>query len=226
MNFFPNGPDSSTLGLSPMSPSSTLSDSGHGLDVRGAEGAWNSGMIGSPLPPNGDYYGMASPATGENDSYGANDSYGGLASPPPPPSTGNSSDAGGTSCTLLGGSRGRDLGNNGERNSGGSSSSGASTHGAASGANDEGTAGGTKRRGPRTTIKAKQLEILKTAFSNTPKPTRHIRETLAAETGLNMRVIQVRIPREESFPENCRKEWENSLLFGMPFMDSLLFFLP
>lgn len=50
---------------------------------------------------------------------------------------------------------------------------------------------GNKRRGPRTTIKAKQLEILKSAFAATPKPTRHIREQLAAETGLNMRVIQV-----------------------------------
>merc|ERR1712088_1193953 len=51
--------------------------------------------------------------------------------------------------------------------------------------------GGTKRRGPRTTIKAKQLEILKLAFDQTPKPTRHIRETLAKDTGLPMRVIQV-----------------------------------
>ena len=51
---------------------------------------------------------------------------------------------------------------------------------------------GGKRRGPRTTIKAKQLEVLKTAFSQTPKPTRHIREQLAKETGLSMRVIQVR----------------------------------
>lgn len=50
---------------------------------------------------------------------------------------------------------------------------------------------GTKRRGPRTTIKAKQLETLKAAFNATPKPTRHIREQLAQETGLNMRVIQV-----------------------------------
>ncbi|NXI46211.1 LHX5 protein, partial [Galbula dea] len=50
---------------------------------------------------------------------------------------------------------------------------------------------GTKRRGPRTTIKAKQLETLKAAFAATPKPTRHIREQLAQETGLNMRVIQV-----------------------------------
>ncbi|KAF1670219.1 LIM/homeobox protein Lhx5, partial [Pygoscelis papua] len=48
-----------------------------------------------------------------------------------------------------------------------------------------------RRRGPRTTIKAKQLETLKAAFAATPKPTRHIREQLAQETGLNMRVIQV-----------------------------------
>lgn len=48
-----------------------------------------------------------------------------------------------------------------------------------------------KRRGPRTTIKATQLEILKSAFVTTPKPSRHIREQLAQETGLTMRVIQV-----------------------------------
>jgi len=52
-----------------------------------------------------------------------------------------------------------------------------------------------KRRGPRTTIKAKQLETLKAAFAATPKPTRHIREQLAQETGLNMRVIQVSLYR-------------------------------
>ena len=57
---------------------------------------------------------------------------------------------------------------------------------------DGGEGSGGKRRGPRTTIKAKQLEVLKTAFSQTPKPTRHIREQLAKETGLSMRVIQVR----------------------------------
>lgn len=61
-------------------------------------------------------------------------------------------------------------------------------------ANDENQPGGTKRRGPRTTIKAKQLETLKAAFAATPKPTRHIREQLANETGLNMRVIQVSGP--------------------------------
>lgn len=59
---------------------------------------------------------------------------------------------------------------------------------------------GAKRRGPRTTIKAKQLETLKAAFAATPKPTRHIREQLAQETGLNMRVIQVPPPPPGSVP--------------------------
>ncbi|CAH1801750.1 unnamed protein product [Owenia fusiformis] len=58
------------------------------------------------------------------------------------------------------------------------------------GEGQDNSAGG-KRRGPRTTIKAKQLETLKSAFTATPKPTRHIREQLAKETGLSMRVIQV-----------------------------------
>merc|ERR1719216_56282 len=49
----------------------------------------------------------------------------------------------------------------------------------------------SKRRGPRTTIKAKQLEVLRNVFSQTPKPTRLMREPLAKETGLPMRVIQV-----------------------------------
>ncbi|NXL04318.1 LHX1 protein, partial [Mesembrinibis cayennensis] len=71
---------------------------------------------------------------------------------------------------------------------------------------------GAKRRGPRTTIKAKQLETLKAAFAATPKPTRHIREQLAQETGLNMRVIQVprppratgqRVPGSGHGPARC-----------------------
>ncbi|KFV77396.1 LIM/homeobox protein Lhx5 [Dryobates pubescens] len=61
---------------------------------------------------------------------------------------------------------------------------------------------GTKRRGPRTTIKAKQLETLKAAFAATPKPTRHIREQLAQETGLNMRVIQVGQPQPTPLPHH------------------------
>lgn len=48
-----------------------------------------------------------------------------------------------------------------------------------------------KRRGPRTNITAKQLEMLKNIFQQNPKPTRLIREQLAKDTNLSMRVIQV-----------------------------------
>lgn len=48
---------------------------------------------------------------------------------------------------------------------------------------------GAKR--PRTTITAKQLETLKNAYKNSPKPARHVREQLSSETGLDMRVVQV-----------------------------------
>ena len=48
-----------------------------------------------------------------------------------------------------------------------------------------------KRRGPRTNITSKQLEILKNVFNASPKPTRMMREQLAKDTGLSMRVIQV-----------------------------------
>ena len=44
---------------------------------------------------------------------------------------------------------------------------------------------------PRTTITQKQLEILKQAYHVSVKPARHVRETLAMETGLDMRVVQV-----------------------------------
>ena len=48
-----------------------------------------------------------------------------------------------------------------------------------------------KRRGPRTNITSKQLEVLKNIFAQSPKPTRLMREQLARDTGLSMRVIQV-----------------------------------
>merc|ERR1719469_1185258 len=48
-----------------------------------------------------------------------------------------------------------------------------------------------KRRGPRTTIKTKQFDVLRSVFDRTPKPTRLIREQVANGTGLPMRVIQV-----------------------------------
>jgi len=69
--------------------------------------------------------------------------------------------------------------------------SGASAAAASAAAAEELVDANGKRRGPRTTIKPKQLETLRRAFESAPKPSRHTREQLAAETGLNMRVIQV-----------------------------------
>ncbi|OUC44326.1 LIM domain protein [Trichinella nativa] len=58
--------------------------------------------------------------------------------------------------------------------------------------NDENSLSGLlKRRGPRTTIKPFQLQMLSEAFTKTPKPTKHARAKLALDTGLTMRVIQV-----------------------------------
>jgi LIM homeobox protein 1 len=75
---------------------------------------------------------------------------------------------------------------------------------------------GGKRRGPRTTIKAKQLEVLKTAFNQTPKPTRHIREQLAKETGLSMRVIQVWFQNKRS-KERRMKQMTNGMVAARGF---------
>lgn len=49
-----------------------------------------------------------------------------------------------------------------------------------------------RRRGPRTTIRPMQLETLNRIFGTTPKPSKQARARLALETGLSMRVIQVR----------------------------------
>merc|ERR1719351_372353 len=80
----------------------------------------------------------------------------------------------------------------------------------------DGDGPGGKRRGPRTTIKAKQLEVLKTAFNQTPKPTRHIREQLAKETGLTMRVIQVWFQNKRS-KERRMKQMTNGMVTGRGF---------
>uniref|UniRef100_A0A0K0DUE3 Homeobox domain-containing protein n=1 Tax=Strongyloides stercoralis TaxID=6248 RepID=A0A0K0DUE3_STRER len=48
-----------------------------------------------------------------------------------------------------------------------------------------------KRRGPRTTIKQSQLDVLNKTFLISPKPSKHARAKLSLETGLSMRVIQV-----------------------------------
>lgn len=51
--------------------------------------------------------------------------------------------------------------------------------------------GDTPNKRPRTTITAKQLETLKSAYNASPKPARHVREQLSQDTGLDMRVVQV-----------------------------------
>ena len=51
---------------------------------------------------------------------------------------------------------------------------------------------GKRKRGPKTTIKPPQLEILKTCFDQNPKPSPKIFGELAQDTGLTKRVIQVK----------------------------------
>lgn len=63
---------------------------------------------------------------------------------------------------------------------------------------------GMKR--PRTTITAKQLETLKTAYEKSPKPARHVREQLSTETGLDMRVVQVWFQNRRAKEKRLKKE--------------------
>lgn len=44
---------------------------------------------------------------------------------------------------------------------------------------------------PRTTITGVQVDLLRTTYIQSSKPSRQIREQLANETGLDMRVVQV-----------------------------------
>ncbi|GAB6026370.1 LIM/homeobox protein Lhx4, variant 2 [Chamberlinius hualienensis] len=63
---------------------------------------------------------------------------------------------------------------------------------------------GNKR--PRTTITAKQLETLKTAYNNSPKPARHVREQLSQDTGLDMRVVQVWFQNRRAKEKRLKKD--------------------
>ncbi|KAK0094121.1 hypothetical protein PV326_011779 [Microctonus aethiopoides] len=61
---------------------------------------------------------------------------------------------------------------------------------------------------PRTTITAKQLETLKIAYNNSPKPARHVREQLSQDTGLDMRVVQVWRAKEKRLKKDAgRSRW-------------------
>uniref|UniRef100_A0A0R3S5E7 Homeobox domain-containing protein n=1 Tax=Elaeophora elaphi TaxID=1147741 RepID=A0A0R3S5E7_9BILA len=73
----------------------------------------------------------------------------------------------------------------------------------------------TKR--PRTTISAKSLETLKQAYQASSKPARHVREQLAADTGLDMRVVQVwfqnRRAKEKRLKKDAGRQWG---AYGIP----------
>uniref|UniRef100_A0ABD2VTV6 LIM/homeobox protein Lhx3 n=1 Tax=Trichogramma kaykai TaxID=54128 RepID=A0ABD2VTV6_9HYME len=59
---------------------------------------------------------------------------------------------------------------------------------------------------PRTTITAKQLETLKLAYNNSPKPARHVREELSRDTGLDMRVVQVWFQNRRAKEKRLKKD--------------------
>ncbi|XP_051158834.1 LIM/homeobox protein Lhx3 isoform X3 [Leptopilina boulardi] len=59
---------------------------------------------------------------------------------------------------------------------------------------------------PRTTITAKQLETLKLAYNQSPKPARHVREQLSTDTGLDMRVVQVWFQNRRAKEKRLKKD--------------------
>ena len=66
-------------------------------------------------------------------------------------------------------------------------------------------ADGNQKR-PRTTITAKQLDTLKAAYQISPKPSRHVREQLSQETGLEIRVVQVWFQNRRAKDKRMKKD--------------------
>uniref|UniRef100_UPI00358E2B52 LIM/homeobox protein Lhx4-like n=1 Tax=Myxine glutinosa TaxID=7769 RepID=UPI00358E2B52 len=69
---------------------------------------------------------------------------------------------------------------------------------------------------PRTTISARQLGILKDAYRVSVKPTRHVRERLAFETGLEMRVVQVWFQNRRAKEQRLRRDLARSACIQIP----------
>lgn len=65
--------------------------------------------------------------------------------------------------------------------------------------------GGVGKR-PRTTISGQQLDALKRAYNASAKPARQVRERLSAETGLDMRVVQVWFQNRRAKEKRLRKD--------------------
>ncbi|GFR23655.1 homeobox protein ceh-14 [Trichonephila clavata] len=65
---------------------------------------------------------------------------------------------------------------------------------------------GSSNKRPRTTISTVQLEALKMAYQRSSKPSRHVREQLSAETGLDMRVVQVWFQNRRAKEKRLKKE--------------------
>ncbi|XP_050084277.1 LIM/homeobox protein Lhx3 isoform X3 [Anopheles aquasalis] len=66
--------------------------------------------------------------------------------------------------------------------------------------------GESSNKRPRTTITAKQLETLKSAYNSSPKPARHVREQLSQDTGLDMRVVQVWFQNRRAKEKRLKKD--------------------
>ena len=62
-----------------------------------------------------------------------------------------------------------------------------------------------RKRGPKTTIKPHQLELLKNVFDQNPKPTPKVFEELSKDTGLSKRVIQVWFQNKRSKSKRINK---------------------
>ena len=73
-----------------------------------------------------------------------------------------------------------------------------------------------KKRGPKTTIKPHQLEILKNCFDQNPKPTPKVFEELSKDTGLTKRVIQVWFQNKRSKRKRINK-MQSIISMGQPF---------
>ncbi len=71
-------------------------------------------------------------------------------------------------------------------------------------------ADGSQKR-PRTTITQKQLDVLKSAYNSSSKPSRPMREQLSQQTGLDMRVVQVWFQNRRAKEKRTKKDGDDSL---------------